>query len=168
MDPKFIVYNGEAQLLAWSNTHNAGPKITVALPNEEALDRFKALTLKSGKQAGQRLALAVVAVGDDEKPIVQELVPSREVLGMGVLAKTAAMMCANPDFQRWLVRTFPTIAEEVASEGQSTTELSAEIVRSVCCVGSRAELDTNDIAATIFHTKVRKPYYSSLTGGHSA
>lgn len=171
MDPKLIVYNGEAQLLAWSNTHNAGPKITLALPNEKALDAFKALTLRSGKHAGQRLALAVVQIGEDETPVIQELSHENEPLGKGVLAKTAGMMCGNPDFTRWLQRTFEAewAAATVAIGGQSgvgTIQLAAETIRIICCVASRAELDTNDIAATIFHNKIRKPYYKSVVSGH--
>jgi hypothetical protein len=38
-------------------------------------------------------------------------------------------------------------------------ERAAVIVRHVCRVKSRAELDHSDAAATIFHERIRKPWH---------
>lgn len=59
------------------------------------------------------------------------------------LARAAAMMCANPEFQKWM--------------GCSTKDETAEAVRVYCGVDSRSQLDTNAGAAEMFHT-LRKQF----------
>lgn len=59
------------------------------------------------------------------------------------LARAAAMMCANPDFQKWM--------------GFDTKDETAEAVRVYCGVDSRSQLDTNAGAAEMFHT-LRKQF----------
>ena len=53
------------------------------------------------------------------------------------------MMCANPDFQKWM--------------GCGTTETTAEALRVACNVKSRREFDTDTAAAERFHT-LRKQF----------
>lgn len=62
----------------------------------------------------------------------------------GELAKLAGILCADPKFQDWISAT---------SEEDAATELRAR-----CGVTSRAELDHNAKAATIFHEHIRKPW----------
>lgn len=59
------------------------------------------------------------------------------------LSRAAAMMCANPDFQKWL--------------GVSDKDAAAEFVRVACNVKSRREFDTDPEAAERFHT-LRKQF----------
>lgn len=96
-----------------------------------------------------RIALAPL------KPDAKE-VAEPEVKG-GQLAKAAGMMCSDPAFQRWIVREHAFEAEAIASD-LSGTDAAAEVVRLVCGVKSRAELDHNAEAATRFHERVRKPW----------
>jgi hypothetical protein len=82
-------------LLNWSVTANGGAKLVLQLPDEEALEPFKAMTLAKGKHAGQRLAAVFVEIGDDEKPV-----PQRRP-GAGPLAQLAGRWCEDERFQQF-------------------------------------------------------------------
>lgn len=61
-------YLGEMQLLGWSESHNHGAKLTLALPDPDDLAPFRTMTVRKGKQAGQILAVLVVEMADGEEP----------------------------------------------------------------------------------------------------
>ena len=67
----------------------------------------------------------------------------------GQMARTAAIMCANPTFHRWL-----------QSQGVpvSTADAAAQWMRSRLNIQSRTELDTDPEAEQRFHTLIRKPF----------
>lgn len=62
------IYAGEAQLARWSETSANGAMITLWLPDGDALENFKLLTERKGKQAGQILAIVVKSIDDDAQP----------------------------------------------------------------------------------------------------
>jgi hypothetical protein len=63
------------------------------------------------------------------------------------------MMCNGAKFQRWVV---PRVG--AAPEGVSAQQHAAQFVRGVCGITSRADLDHNPEASTLFHTAVRVPF----------
>lgn len=69
------------------------------------------------------------------------------------LSRAAAMMCNGAEFQRWVVSRIGA-----APEGVSPSQHAAQFVRNVCGITSRAQLDHNAQAATLFHEAVRKPF----------
>lgn len=76
----------------------------------------------------------------------------------GELARTAGMLCADVQFQKWLegyanVEDLPTV-----TEGVDAAERAACAIRNICGVESRAELDHNARAAAIFHESVYGPW----------
>lgn len=83
---------------------------------------------------------------------VRPRVPSTERKG-AALSRAAAMMCNGAKFQRWVVSRIGA-----APDGVSAQQHAAEFVRDVCGIASRAELDHNATAATLFHEAVRKPF----------
>lgn len=84
----------------------------------------------------------------------------------GPLAKLAGLWCGNPAFQRWLKLTYPERWEDARSEYPifADDSLAAEVVRRICGVESRAELDHNEEAAEAFHLHIRVPF-SALASG---
>ncbi len=75
------------------------------------------------------------------------------------LSKLAAMLCQNPAFQEWLNAN--QMADlTVTVEGAQD---AAAVIRMVCGIESRAELDHNKQAADIFHDKFRRPFAESRT-----
>lgn len=74
----------------------------------------------------------------------------------GPLAKLVGMWCKEPAFWVFLSRRF----------GQPVTDdqTAAEVVRRVCGVASRAELDSAGKAEATFHVRVRLPYMRWMQG----
>ena len=66
----------------------------------------------------------------------------------GLLARLAGQLCAEEKFQSWMC--------------VETEAGAAKLVREICVVDSRAELDHNEMAAERFHTQIRKPYVEWL------
>lgn len=83
---------------------------------------------------------------------VRARVASTERKG-AALSGAAAMMCNGAKFQRWVVSRVGA-----APEGVSAQQHAAHFVRDACGITSRAELDHNAKAATLFHEAVRKPF----------
>jgi len=147
MGAQHIAFQGEVQLLNWSDTNNGGAKIVLQLADAEDLEKFKAMTVRKGKQAGQRLAVVMVEIGDDEQPIEQPEPKQKP----GMLCVMACTFCADPMFQDWL-NTF-------GDGPRVDTETDAKvIICEMCGIDSRKELDTDKFAATRFHTLVREPF----------
>jgi hypothetical protein len=77
----------------------------------------------------------------------------------GELCRWAAMRCQEPEFAAFLESTYPALwAEHFLGDGKPADEAAAEVVRNLCGVASRVELDTNEAAAALLHSSVRKPY----------
>ncbi len=99
--------HGEAMLMSWSETHSGGAKITLLLADPEDLEPFKAMTIKKGKVAGQRLMYALVEIGHDEKPVDPGMPSSRECEGVAndyaTYGQEAQILWRSPFFRTELV-----------------------------------------------------------------
>lgn len=71
-------------------------------------------------------------------------------LTMQSLARLSAILCRDPVFRQWLVHDTDFNPGDAAE--------AAEVVRVVCGIDSRRELDTNPTAAERFHEHLRKPF----------
>lgn len=74
----------------------------------------------------------------------------------GVAAKWLGMRCAEPAFRDWLTQTFPAQAD--VALGRNETERTASVIRAVCGIESRAEIDNDDRANQAFQTLIREPW----------
>lgn len=74
----------------------------------------------------------------------------------GELARWVAMRCQEAAFQSWAQLTFPQQWAEAL--GDTPTAWAASVVRAVCSIDSRAELDSNPDAARRFHALIREPF----------
>jgi hypothetical protein len=146
MNPQAIAFQGEVQLLRWSETSNQGATITLQLSDASDLERFKTMTLAKGKQAGQRLAAVMVEVGDDEKPVIQ---PEQQKQRPGELCIMACTFCKDPLFIEFMDAHFsPCLTEHEAKEA----------LYEVLGITSRLDLDANPKKAEAFHNLIRKPF----------
>jgi hypothetical protein len=129
-------FSGEMQLLSWSETNSGGAKIVLALASPKELEAFKLMTVKKGNIAGQRLAVVIVEIGEDEMPVEQVS-----------LTKSAALLCNSPSFWRFVEKrqgyTLGTDIERI--------EGAAQYLRAYCQIASRAELATNGVAGARYH-----------------
>lgn len=80
----------------------------------------------------------------------------REAGKGAALARLAAQLCGQTEFQQWAVSRIGA-----APSGVTAQQHAAQYVREVCGITSRAELDHNAAAATLFHTVIRRPYLTS-------
>lgn len=140
MKAEHIAFQGEVQLLNWSETHNGGAKIVLQLADTADLDAFKLMTVRKGKVAGQRLAVVMVEIGDDEQPVPQHEPRQRA----GELCVMACTFCADPTFWEWLD------AEDEAEAKQHVLQ--------TCGVDSRKQLDIEQSTAARFHALIREPF----------
>lgn len=84
----------------------------------------------------------------------------------GELAKLAGMLCDDERFQAWIAGLADPddlavkVNRDGSCDGLTAAEQAAHLVRHICGVKSRAELDHNHEAAVKFHEKVRKPWHA--------
>lgn len=165
------IYHGEAQLLSWSDTSNTGPKIVLALPDADALEPFKMLTM--GRKAGQRFALAVVLIGEDEKPVplASHVANGRgAVAGTkgGEIAKWLVLRGKEPAFQDFVRQAYDL---RLGGNGSGWGDVSPEdfggdveaytkhCVLFLCsCETSRAEIDTDPLKRQLWRDNIRDPW----------
>jgi hypothetical protein len=100
-----------------------------------------------------------VEIGDDEKPVPQG---GHEV---GPLCKLAAMWSGREDFQKWLEHKFPSTwlaAQQVLGEETfgpiNDTDVASEVIRMLCEVKTRKDLDTSETARKHFDSLIRLPF----------
>lgn len=98
---------------------------------------------------GTPIALAALKVG--HASIIEPEIKPDNPKG-GELAKLAGMWCEKPDFQQWARDTYSS-AHTVKS-----SHLAADWMRGLCDIKSRAELDSDQASAEIFHRMIRGPY----------
>lgn len=83
----------------------------------------------------------------------------------GALAQLAGRWCADREFQNWLFVRHRNVAEAAAvrcNHEPSDAELAAMVVRELCGVASRADLDFLDSARRRFDELVRHPYMAHM------
>ena len=152
-------FNQEVMLAGWSETHNGGAKVTFWLADSSSLEAFKAMTVAKGKTAGQRLAMCLVEIADDEQaaqrtkatePIAQAeaVAPAPKLTGLAYLA---VQWCKQPMFWDFL-------NDHVALTTVLNEQGAKALILHHCVIDSRNELNTDKYAAKIFQDEIRDPY----------
>ena len=83
----------------------------------------------------------------------------------GALSQWVAMRCAEGDFRLWLSETYatewrdtPTHAGPLSGRWPNSAEHAANVVRKLCGVTSRAEIDNDAEARERFERVIRAPW----------
>jgi len=147
----------DVMLLGWAETHNGGAKITLQLEGPDALEPFKSMTLKKGKIAGQILTCAFVEQDGNGNPVEPDA-PKAKPKFPGGYCGLAVMWCNEPLFCGWLRDTFPGWWGACPTNHLIDPVSAAWMVKSICGVSSRKELDTNDHCRAKFNDLIREPY----------
>lgn len=160
------MFHAEVQLAGWSESHNGGCKVTFWLAQPSDLDAFRAMTVRKGNTAGQRLACALVEIGDDELPV-----PPDKPKG-GALARLAGQWCRMPQFVEFVQ---PIYDKAMGGDGSAWGDVSPNrdfggdeaayarhCILILCGIKSRAELDHDAEAAEKFHRLIRLPFVDCL------
>ena len=162
------MFHSEVQLAGWSESHNGGCKVTFWLAQPSDLDAFRAMTVRKGNTAGQRLACALVEIGDDEQPVQA---PATMQQKGGALAQLAGKWCRMPEFASFIR---PIYNRAMGGTGFGSGDLSPadyggdcaayarHCILVLCDIDSRSELDHNAEAAEKFHRLIRLPFAEHL------
>ncbi|WP_201829655.1 hypothetical protein [Microvirga zambiensis] len=114
-------------------------KVTFEIPAEGA-NPFEGL-------GGERIHIVVVRLNNDETPVEepkQIAVPEGQPWDAKPLPKQAAIRGQDPEFRRFLGEK---ICAPRGWEAPSDDQEAAQVIRTVCNIGSRAELSINPYAA---------------------
>jgi hypothetical protein len=145
-------FSGEVQFAGYSDSSRSGPRVTLRLDDRAELELFVGCE-------GKRYMAVLVEIMDDETPAqerkTEPLQQSDKPKG-GARSQWVAMRCNEPAFQQWLCRAFPLDWRRLPSE--TASGVAANVVRKVCGIESRAELDANPAAAKYFDELIRAPY----------
>ena len=133
-----IFYQGECQLLQWSETSSRGRTATFQFGEEGDSHPFADARTKQGKMAGQRFALVLVAINDDEQPVRK------------TSAQLAFLYCKDEMFWQFCdERAFTHIHDE---------DTARAYVLEGCGVKSRSELDKDPAARSMWLTQFENPF----------
>jgi hypothetical protein len=119
---KFVV---EAMLLRWGDTHSAGRTITLVL--EETPDGHPFKGLPCGPANGQRMAISVALISDDETEVDLD---SEKALFSFNFTRQAAILCNQLPFKNFLLEKH----RDSIFDKDTTPQ---EMVRSICKVETR-------------------------------
>jgi hypothetical protein len=148
-------YQEEVQFVAYSDSSRNGARVTFRLPDRDLLEHFIG-------QDGKRFMMVLVEIGADEQPV--EPAPVARPRG-GRLAKEAGIMCANKAFHRQVEAFFPTQwGKAMLDCDGDPVAAAAHVIRKVCGVLSRADLDHSADAADNFQRCFRKRWIASEAG----
>jgi len=137
----------EAMLLRWGENHASGRTVTFLLPDEPGPHPFKGL--KCGPEHGQRLALSIVLINDDET--TSEAKAAKKTRN----SQVAALLCSDSGFALFLRDTHSASLQQVdrGKDGKPCFMEAqvAHAVRDICKVKSRSEFDSDPEAAKRWH-----------------
>ena len=126
----------EVQLKDWGEGANPGPWVAFRLSTPEDLEPFRGQD-RSGRNArtGKRYTLMLIALDDQDQHERQQERPRK-------LSQIAGAVGESDEFRTWVseVHAFPCA---------NATD-AADFIRALCGIDSRAELDTNPAAASVF------------------
>jgi hypothetical protein len=178
MNPLKPIFSDEVQLAGWRESHTAGPLVTFRLTDPSLMSVFRGMTVVKGNVAGQRLAMVLVEIADDETPREPEPVHA-EHRKLGPLGLLAVQWCREPSFREWLWKDVWKVDEDGVlrrMEHIPDEKAAAVLVRELCGVASRREIDEKPVAARAFEERIRKVYMKhqakllvpEFAAGHSA
>jgi hypothetical protein len=149
-------YSGEVQFAGYSDSSRSGPRITLRLSDRLDLEAFVGAE-------GKRYMLALVEIGDDEKPVQPVHVAS-----IGPLCRWAVLRCKEEQFQLWIKPVYDRVmGGDGSGFGDVTPEDSFDgdwskyaghCIKVMTGVSSRRELDIDKVAAAKFKTLIMEPY----------
>lgn len=129
----------EAQLKDYGESANAGCWVSFRLPMPEDLEPFRGQD-RSGRNArtGKRYTLMLIEINDQEEHVQNAQAEPKP----RKLSQIAGALCHDPNFRAWLASEFGDPCPDA--------EAAAVFIRETCSIESRAHLDTNEHAASLF------------------
>lgn len=190
---KVTKFTLEAMLLKWTESSSGGATVVLQLADADDLAIFKTMTLAKRGVAGQRLEVTIAEIGDDEKPVAHEVknVAAGSVAPAGpTIAQTiedvarkvtkahypggfcglAVKWCDDEQFRHWIAAEYKSLWEATAdvvnlTHKNADAERVAAMIKGICGVNTRKDLDSNEEAHDKFDERVRQPYMAFIKEG---
>lgn len=150
-DVRHRLYEDEVMLAGWNDSQQNGHTVKLWLCNDGMGHPF------DGIGRTQELVISLVELDDDQEVIDQKMrdrVEKQSTPTTGRLSYSAAMLCKNVDFWEW--------------SKQGSEEEAKQWMYMVCGIKSRAELDSDPVAAGHFENAVRKPFFNAMSTPYDA
>ena len=155
---------------AWSRKQENSQGVTDAwvkfyLPDEEALNvlltMFSEEDFRGNKKSGGRLMNIVLNEFDDLQETPFEYAERKQLLP----SQVSALICKDELFPLFCKTFLKEILNQMKKEElffstDTTEDKSAKVIRYVCSIKSRSELDLNAGATYQFYTMIRKPFHA--------
>ncbi len=145
-DDAVAVYEGEARLKWWSETPS-GLDFTVILDPgpDSGYDHHPFKHYKYDKDHGDDFVIAVWLIGDDEA--IEDRICAKKSFISLPPAQQAQILCSNDvSFQEWILREGRRLG--IGRDMDETIiNAAARIIRDICGVESRRQLNIDDLAA---------------------
>jgi len=159
----------DAILGAWSRKNENSSGVTDAwikfyLPDEEALDvllsMFSDEDFRGTKKSGGRLMNIVLNEFDDLQETPFEYQEQKKLLPS---SQVSALICKHELFPAFCKAFLKDILiqmndEKLIDQRASREDKNASLIRYVCSIKSRSELDSNPIAEKSFNEYIRNPF----------
>jgi hypothetical protein len=166
-----ILFQGELQLMRWSESSNTGATVTFWVHPED-LESFKLLRVRAGKQVGQRIGTVMVEIGDDEA-IVEQPAPTPapttapgavryQKPSIGAMGMLAVRWCKDLEFQRWVADQLGDSNERASEADCKQFILMESGVVEKYDPASRKHLDADPACGEAFQANVRGPFMRHL------
>lgn len=152
---KLPFFADEVQLAGWQDTHNGGCKITLWLPSIESMEKFRHMTSRHGKTAGQRLYAVFVELNEQEEPVAPD---TPAVSPRGKLCMEAIGYTNNSEFMRWIT--------DGTAHPRSPAGARAAMLEHLGIL-SRKELDTDPLKAQAFQ-EMKQDFFRRPGGAYPA
>lgn len=134
-------------------------RIEVEVEPKDAQAAFALFGRPGAPMALAALKEGYAAVGNEPKSPKPEEKPKG-----GLLSQWAAMRCAEEPFQKWIASEYPAAFEDI--EGPPLVR-AAILIRKICSIRSRAELDHDTDAAELFRKYILHPWQKHYLTQHA-
>lgn len=163
-----IIHEGEVYAGAWSRRSENSQGVTDAwlkfyLPDEAAIDAMLLGAADDDFRGTKKSGGKLFRITIEEYSDLEETPPEYEERKTYKLSQIAAVICKEPQFYEFcrlfMFKVIKQMNKEKLFTVDDTEEVKAtKLVRYICSIESRSELDTNQTAATQFDVMIRKPF----------
>lgn len=155
------MFNGELMLMSGGQPLGQGFWVSFWLDEESHHHPFAGYRGRKGDRPGDMFSAAFVELDDDDTAIDQDKrakVEDAHARAGQKLSQYCYLLCHNEMFILYLEERALVNDKARSIHWWAKDDRVARWVRWRCEIESRAELDTNKKAATIFHEQIREPY----------
>lgn len=149
---RHALYEDEAMLAGWNDSQQNGHTVKLWLCNDGMGHPFEGVDRKT------TLVISLVELDDDQEaidPKMRERVEKQHDTSRQKLSNVAAMFCRTPEFSEWVNGLEDELSPELCNEEDAKQWMYVELG-----ISSRAELDSDTVAANRFNQSVLEPYRS--------